>query len=288
MAMTAEEMKEKMKAATAKVETKAIASGSKRPKPQAYKLKGDDDMTKSLVFGPLGSGKTFFALGPLLCGERLLVLSTDFGGNGLITLANRLKKLGKVELLDNILNLDVAEYEDVIAFYEDPLSYVPDLMAFKPTVHLWEGFSTFNNDLLDEYSDKNDEFRDVTEGFAHWYDIKRATLRALRKFFGFTLPDGTRIHKIMTSLEGKAQINKMTNESEKAPLVQTGARDFVGGGFDVVFNCYKEEDKNGHEEFFYRCAGASSKYAVKNRDFDLKPIEKAEPERIWKVLKGVA
>lgn len=37
-------------------------------------------------------------------------------------------------------------------------------MAFKPTVHLWEGFSTFNNDLLDEYSDKNDEFRDVTEG----------------------------------------------------------------------------------------------------------------------------
>lgn len=153
---------------------------------------------------------------------------------------------------------------------------------------LQEGFSIFNNDLLDEYSDKNDEFRDVTEGFAHWYDIKRATMRALRKFFGFILPDGTRMHKIMTSLEGKAQVNKMTNESEKAPLVQTGARDFVGGGFDVVINCCKEESKDGHEEFFYRCAGASSKYAVKNRDFALKPVEKADPERIWKVLKGVA
>jgi hypothetical protein len=286
--MTAEELKEKMKAATAKVETKAIASGSRKPKPQAYKLKGDDEPVKSLVYGPLASGKTFFGIGPLLCGERLLVLSTDFGNNGLITIVNRLKKLGRPDLIDNILNLDVSEYEDVIAFYEDPLSYVPDLMAFKPTVHLWEGFSTFNNDLLDEYSDKNDEFRDVTEGFAHWYDIKRATMRALRKFFGFTLPDGTRMHKIMTSLEGKAQVNKMTNETEKAPLVQTGARDFVGGGFDVVINCYKEEKKDGTEEFFYRCAGASSKYAVKNRDFNLKPVEPADPERIWKILKGVA
>ena len=206
--MTADELKDKMKAATAKVETKAIASGSRKAKPQAYKLSGTGDPTKSLVYGPLGSGKTFFALGPLLCGEKLLVLSTDFGGNGLITLANRLQKLGKVELLDNILNLDVAEYEDVIAFYEDPLSYVPDLMAFKPTVHPWEGFSTFNNDLLDEYSDKKDEFRDVTEGFAHWYDIRRATMRSLRKFMGFTLPDGTRMHKIMTAIEGKAQIDR--------------------------------------------------------------------------------
>ena len=286
--MTAEELKEKMKAATAKSDAKAIVAGTKKPKPQAYKPKGDDDLSKTLVFGPLGSGKTSFALGPLLCGERLLVLSTDFGGNGLKTITNHLKKLGRLELVDNILNLDVAEYEDVISFYQDPLSYVPDLMDFKPTVHLWEGFSTFNNDLLDEYSDKNDEFRDVTEGFAHWYDIKRATMRALRKFFGFTLPDGTRMHKIMTSLEGKAQVNKMTNETEKAPLVQTGARDFVGGGFDVVINCYKEEGKDGHEQFFYRCAGASSKYAVKNRGFDFKPVEKAEPERIWKILKGVA
>lgn len=279
-----ENVLEKLK--EAKARASSVTGAADRPRPQAAKL-SDDGTVKVGVFGPLGSGKTKFLEGPLYCGERVLAISTDFGGNGLLTLTNGFRKAGREDLCGNLMNVDLSEYEHVIEFLEKPDLYVPGLDEFDPTVFAWDGFSTFNIDLLDEYSEK---FPDKVEGlkrdkWGHWADVKRATMRSMRKFFGFRLPNGKKLHKIMTFVEAKADNNELTNVTEKAPMIQGGAKDLSTGGFDVVLNCYSEE-KDGELKFFYRCQGASGKYAVKNRDFPLKAVEAADPTAVWKVLTG--
>lgn len=279
-----ETVAEKLRAAKSRVES--VTGAPARPKPQATKL-SEDSLSKTAVFGPIASGKSMFLLGALLAGERLIGMSTDFGGNGLLSVVNALKDVGRSELLGNLLNVDVSEYQDAIGVLTTPEDYFPGLAEFDPTVFFWEGFSTFNNDLLDEETEVNKDMHGLGEGdkYAHWYDVKRATLRAMRKFFGFRLPSGKRLHKIMTFVEAKADVNDLTGQTEKAPMIQGSAKDLIAGGFDVVLNCYCEE-KDGKFSYFYRCKGASGKYAVKNRGFKLQPIEAAEPERIWRIISG--
>jgi hypothetical protein len=217
-------------------------------------------------------------------------MSTDFGGNGLLAVRNALREMGREDLFANLMNVDISEYKDAIELLEEPQLYFPDLAEFDPTVFFWEGFSTFNVDLLDEETEKDKTLTGANEGdrYAHWGDIKRGTTRAMRKFFGMRLPSGKRLHKIMTFVEAKADVNKLTNETEKAPMIQGSAKELVTGGFDIVLNCYSEEvigpDKKVDYRYFYRNKGASGKYAVKNRGFKLQPIEPAEPARIWKIL----
>lgn len=281
---TAVSVADKLKAAKVRAE----GTVAPRVRPQAAKL-ADDSLTKTGIFGPLASGKSMFLLGPLLNGERLIGMSTDFGGNGLLSVRNALREMGREDLFGNLMNVDIATYQDAIELLEQPALYFPDLEAFDPTVFFWEGFSTFNVDLLDEETEQNKSMTGANEGdrYAHWGDIKRGTTRAMRKFFGMRLPNGKRLHKIMTFVEAKADVNKLTNETEKAPMIQGSAKELVTGGFDIVLNCYSEEvktEKGIEYRYFYRNKGASGKYAVKNRGFKLQPVEPAEPARIWKIL----
>jgi hypothetical protein len=280
----AESITEKL--AAAKTRAAGITNIPPRPKPQATKL-GEDSLSKTGIFGPLGSGKSLFLLGPLLCGERIFGMSTDFGGNGLVSVKNALRDANREDLFNNLMNVDISNYKDAIELLESPESFFPDLAEFDPTVFFWEGFSTFNNDLLDEETETNKDMHGLGEGdkYAHWYDVKRATLRTIRKFFALRLPAGKPLHKVMTFVEAKADVNDLTNVTEKAPMIQGSAKDLISGGFDVVLNCYCEE-KDSTFKYFYRCKGASGKYAVKNRGFKLQPTEEANPERVWKIITG--
>jgi hypothetical protein len=276
---------EKLQEAKARAEV-----GSTKIRPQAYRIKKEEnDAAKILLFGHMGSGKTHFLLGALLEGERLLVRSADFGNNGLVTIKNALRKLGRLELLDNLLALDLASYEDVIDSLDDIKAFVPDIETFNPTVDVFEGFSSFNIDMLDEYilskapgASNSGELRH--EGFTHtqqdWQGMKRGTVRAARKFIA-SKPTGKNIHKIMTCLESKPSVNDLTQASERGPLIQGTGRALMGVGFDVVLECFTKDDK-----YFYRCSGDSDKYSVKNRGFEIKPVEGADPQRIWRILSG--
>ncbi len=274
--------------------TKEKTVKAPRVRPQATRLSADLPV-KVALFGPIASGKTKFLEGPLICGERILSLSTDFGGNGLLTVKNGLKKLGRSELVENVINVDVSVYEDVIEFLDDPVQFFKDiggaeaLLQFDPTVFFWDGGSTCQIDYLDEYSDRfPDKIASMSgDKYRHWYDIKRATSRMFKKYFALTL-SGKPMHKIMTFVEDKQDVNEITQVTEKAPLIQGGAKALCTGGFDVVLNCFSEEEKGGSGElkYYYRTKAASGKYAVKNRDFNLKPVEEASPERIWRLLTG--
>ncbi len=276
---------EKLKAIkAAKTPTKA--------RPQAYKLHADQsDPLKLMIYGHSGTGKTFFLIGPLLCGERLLVLSSDFGSNGLQTVKAELQKRGKLELLNNMMVVDLSNYEDILEFLENPIAFVPDLEKFDPTLLSWEGFSSFNVDILDEYilgfapgAENAGELRyaGMTHTQQDWQGMKRGTVRAIRKFMAFTMPNGKRLHKILTCLESRPETNKITQETQKGALIHGTGKDLLGPAFDAIFETYKEQDKDTDSiQYLYRCEGASSKFLVKSRGFGLQPCEKAEPERIW-------
>ncbi len=270
-----------------------------KPLPKAYSLLEDASTPiKMLIYGFTGGGKTFFVVGLLLAGEKVFVLSTDFGANGLVTVKNELRRRGRLDLLSNLRVLDLGDYEHIIKFLEEPGVFVTDLNDYDPTVFVWEGFSSFNIDILDEYiltkapgAEGAGELRHA--GFTHtkqdWQGMKRGTGRAVRKFLNFSLPNGKPIHKIMTALESTPQNDAFTNKTARGALVHGSGRDLMGPGFDVIIEAFKAAPKGTEEEdkisFFYRCEGDSEKYQLKARGYDLKPIEPADPERIWKILR---
>lgn len=286
----AETLADKMAAAKARAK-----GGTSKARPQEFSLDpGGNNLIKVLLFGAIAAGKTYFYLGPLLNGEKVFVLSTDFGGDGLITLVNALVEMKREDLIPNIKGLNLSNYEDLAEFWDDPLAFAPTLETFDPTVFGWEGTSAFNIDMLDEYilsmapgAANSGELRHA--GFTHttqdWQGMKRGTMRQFRKALAFALPNGKRLHKIVTSHESKPQNNELTNKTERGPLIQGSARDLVGGGFDVVLQCFKE-DKGEEIGYKYRAVGASDKYAVKNRGFKLKGVMDADPAKVWGILTG--
>lgn len=301
----AESVAEKL--AAAKKRSGGVAG---KPKPAAYSL--DDDTAappKLMIYAHSGCGKTYFIVGLLLEGERVFVLSTDFGSNGLATVKNALRKMpqyfnvetdewtpaGK-EILSRVRAIDLSTYPQVVDFIDNPLDFAPDLDTWAPTVMMWEGFTTFNVDILDEHilsfapgAENSGDLR--YEGFTHtkqdWQGMKRGTVRPVRKFMALTLPNGKPMAKILTTLEsGGAELNTLTQKVEKTALVHGTGRALMGPAFDVILEAFKVT-KDGETKYYYRCEGDSDKYLVKSRGYDLKPVEDADPARVWRKIRSV-
>ena len=285
-----EELLAKLKASKAKT---AVAAGKAKPKPRTM---GDVGATpvKLGIYGHTGTGKTHMLLGPLNENERLYVLSADFGSNGLITLENYYRKFFPDKLKDAMARvrfLELDSYTDTEGFLLSPRDYDSEIEGYDPTVLAFEGFSSFNIDILDEHilsyapgADGAGELRKA--GFTHtqqdWQGMKRGTLRVLRYFLGWQLTKP--VHKILTSLESAPDVNDLTNKTERTMLIHGTARNLMGPAFDVIIECSKKEGAEGME-WFYRCDGASDKFLVKGRGFPLLPMERADPVHLWKVLK---
>jgi hypothetical protein len=289
---------------------KRAASGEGKAKPKVYSLVDDDAAPpKVMIYAHSGCGKTYFIIGLLLFGERVFVLSTDFGSNGLATVKNAFRKMPRFfdpatetwtdagkEILSRVRAIDLSTYPQVIDFIDGPLDMIPDLDVWSPTVMMWEGFTTFNVDILDEHilsfapgAENSGDLR--YEGFTHtkqdWQGMKRGTVRPVRKFMALTLPNGKPMAKILTTLEsGGAEMNALTQKVEKTALIHGTGRSLMGPAFDVILEAFKVT-KDGETKYFYRCEGDSDKYLVKSRGYDLKAIEEADPERVWRKIRSV-
>ena len=278
--------------------TKLQTAASKtRPKVAKVRTYGGRDLIsaykKLLAWGHSGDGKSYLLLGPLLAGEKLLVGSADFGGQGLTTIVEALKKLKKEDLLDNIKGCDLTTYEEVVTFVEDPGQFFEGLEAFGPTANVLEGFSGFQIDLLDEYilsfeskEMKDNEMRDagLVSSRQDWAGMKRGTMRVMRKFLALNIGN-TPQHKIVTALGGKQGMNELTKTTEQTPLIQGSSRDLIGAGFDLVVRCFSKE-ANGDLKYFYHTGADKSKYAVKTRGVDLPNEMPADPLKLWQALTG--
>lgn len=269
---------------------------------------------KILFFGPINSGKTF-ALADLIhhCGERLLVVSTEQGGNGLVTVRNELAKRGVPELYEKgIFSIDPVNYEQTrVAFskvkgvdgkyYPALYDHYPELREFKPTTLVWEGLSNFQsshvfNHLLGDSSDIEDVYPDPRK---FWGEVGRIMRLAHYDFQTLSDPDYDWNHILTVHDKEEWAKDEKGNRAKGAtkPLSITfnlagSAGNDIGSAYDLVIRTRKDEKTNMANPMgapiithMYQVSAGSEKATVKNRGFNLPDEFPADMVRVWKEVK---
>lgn len=272
--------------------------------PKAKKLSEPQATTfKALLFGPTGSGKTYAIKGLLEHGFKVLVISTDMGGDGLVTVKTALRMDGHAELLENCTSIVLTNYDEVIAFLNRPEDIYPEIYTDSPDWLVWDGFSSFQQTLLSdkigEMEPARQEGKEVSDArdsglqleLQDWGMVRNGTIRNLDKFLKLhNRKTGQVWHKIVTCLEGiktvrsGSGINSTTTYTDaKEPMLQGSAAKLIGPAFDLILNTRimagaKEDEKRA---FKYVCAGHDSLAGPKTRGIILNPIEPADFFDLW-------
>lgn len=275
------------------------------PRRKAFNLADErTNESKLLAFGPVGSGKTQIALGPLLLGFKILYITTDVGDSGHITLVNGLRRIGRLDLLSNVLVVPLSGWAEVRDFFAKPLTHVPQLEAFKSNFAYWDGFSGFQQIDVSEYvgsmTPAGSDSRMLSDGReaglqfeqTDWGMVKNATVRAAEWFFSMKNPDGRPLHKIMTCHElAKAKTKTKPNEptvyeESFTPLLQGAGGQLMLGAFDLIIRTkmkIKKGDDGEKRVFTYVTAGHENTVA-KNRGFSVEPEMPADPVRLYNII----
>lgn len=285
----------------AKVSGAAAALPGKK-KLQARSLaKPEDDYLKIMGFGEPGTGKTEAIWGFLDAGLKVFVASTDFGGNGLRTIKEKARKLGREELLKSLSYFDFADYNQFAAFVEDPGIIEVDgqsLYDWAPDLISWDGGSNWQVNMLDEKvldlapgTKNSSEAR--LEGLRaeqqDWDSIKRGTFRTVNDFLQLhNKKTGQRWHKYVTFYEMDTTGKEEGKPGKRMAYVAGGAKNFLAGGFDLVIRMVKVSKLDGKEEFKYICS-TTTKDAAKNRGLNVATEEPADMKALWqKITNGGA
>lgn len=269
------------------------ATGKKRP----IINRGDDEdqgrWVKILGFGDAGSGKTFFIVGLLEAGLKILVVSTDLGGSGLASVYNELDRRGLKHLRKNIVELLFPDYTALTNFFRKPESLKEegfDLFVFRPDFMVWDGFTGFQqttvqNFILDEITPAT---KNASEGRQEglwaeqqdWGMIRNATVRSLNSFLGVhDWVNGRAIHKYVTCLGQKSVTDKLTGKTQRAPYVQGSAGALMGPAFDIIME-FRVKGDSPNLRYEYGCVG-DEKFLGKARGFPLDPVEPADSKSLW-------
>lgn len=284
--------------------------GSKKvispPRRRAFRLgEARADFVKIFAFGPIGSGKTDILGQLILAGYKVGIVSTDIGDSGHLTITNRLRRAGRLDLVNNALIIPLEGYSEVVSFLRDPHKYEPELLDLNPDILAWDGFSGFQQIDLTEYAGnmnpvgmKSSEQRQAGLQLeqSDWGVVRTVTVRTMNDFLSISHPSGRPYHKIVTCHEAvgyKAKDPNKPNAGQEMvietfkPLLSGSGAQFVLGGFDLVLRCGKRErnvEENGKRtkrtEFYYTTAGNENTVG-KNRGFDLEAEEPGDFISIW-------
>lgn len=283
---------------------------SKNKKFRTKSLASDEaDYLKILMYGKWGSGKTRALVGFLVAGLRIFVFGTDFGGNGLRTVKEALRDLGREDLLANLQYVDFDNYEDFDYVLEHPESLeieeadgkVKNIYEWNPDLLVLEGIHNMQMTLLDEYilsmslptkedgSKKENELREagLLAEQRDWDAVRRGTTRPINKFLN--LHDHTRNkvwHKYVTVLIADARTDQKTKEYiPEGPWLQGAARKVIGSGFDLILQCVEKRDigNKTNVSYYYKCVNDGTAEG-KRRGLPVDPIEPADMEKLWKKI----
>jgi hypothetical protein len=292
--------KPKLTAPEKKAVTAAEEAFITKPKPakltKAPKSLADEeiDYFKILMYGHSGTGKTLTVKDLLLSGLEVLVLSTDTGGHGLLSVSQALKELGRAELLRNCKFYEFTNYDEVEDFVFNPKSFYPEIFTSHDfDVVFWDGFSNFQMSHIDDKvmsltpSITNaGEARDagLWSNQQDWGQIKKATLKVHNKFLQLKNQEtGKEWHKIVTSIENKAKEDKLTGEIQVAPLLQGAAASLIEPAYDLIFRTRSKKVTEGTEKkhkFLYELKG-TEKILAKTRGLVLPSVMDADFGKLW-------
>ncbi|MEN6532713.1 MAG: hypothetical protein ABFD89_03570 [Bryobacteraceae bacterium] len=260
---------------------------------------GDDERgqwVKVLGYSFSGGGKTYLIVFLLRCGFRVLYASTDFGGSGISTVRNELKRTNEVHLLKNLRHVDVPDYDTMYELARNPAD-VLDFNPYewdnddKPFCFVWDGYTGFQQFQLSEKVSSIDPLSEDkasagrNEGL--WFDrsdwgmIRIGSLRPLSWFLlQHNRLTGKLWHKYVTALENKPSEDKLTGKMQKAPLIQGAAGSIIPAAFDIILEMRAKSLPSGETLYTYGCAG-NEKILAKSRGYGLAPEEPADFGKIW-------
>lgn len=293
------------------VKNAGVARVVKPARRKAFTLEDDTtDYIKVMTFGVTGSGKTHL-LGQLAeIGLKVAIITTDIGDTGHITIKNRMKELGRLDLLKNVVIIPLTGYSEVSSFIQNPWNTEIDeqgttLEQFDPDMLAWDGFGSFQQLDLNEYVADLQPAKDKNRGDYResglileqqdWNAIANATMRKCNDFLSIRKTDGRPVNKWVTCHEAVTQkavdssnpMKGTTFEEAYKPLLQGKGGQIILGGFDVILRT-KVTTKKGDEgavRIYTIVTAGSQNIVAKNRGFQLPAEMTADIKVLWPLLK---
>lgn len=267
------------------------------PRTARVKKGSDKAATKIKLFfyGNWGTGKSYTIVDLIKLGYKILVISTDIGGSGLLSVKVALQD--REDLLETNLREIVLDNDDEVQdFIAKPEAFFPDIYDYDPDFVVWDGFSAWQQVGLSErigampnISEKRTVATAVEEGLqfeqAQWGMVRNATFRAVHKFCSLNNRKTGKVwHVIITAQEGLKSKSKGDNKSEltetKMPLVQGSGGVLMGGAFDLIIRTKKEVSiDTGKTKFMYQIQSENA--MSKARGFTLPNEMVANMADLW-------
>jgi hypothetical protein len=253
----------------------------------------DSRFRKLMAWGGSGEGKTLFIEGLLRAGLGVFEISTDVGGDGLVTVENHLKSIGRPDLLANMWSIELPDYESIELFMKEPekIAGNADFYDLPIDFLVWDGFSGFQVGGLDEYvmgtQASGKEVPELREAglFANqqdWGAIKRGTIKQLQRFLTMhNKRTGKLWHKYVTCLQAdKKEQYGSDGKAEKGPFLQGAAKKLIEPAFDLIWWARSSVDTKGKREYWYDF-GTESDMVAKSRGFAINAKEEADGAKLW-------
>jgi hypothetical protein len=257
---------------------------------------------KIMIFGPPGGGKTSLGKGCLLKGFRIGFISTDIGGSGVSAIEGPLRRMGRADVLNNAVDVEINDYDTMEAFLDNPASVWPDIYEFDPDILFWDGFGSFQQIQLMEDVGSMDGGKNATEQresglqleTRDWNLVKQDTIRKLNKFCAIhNRKTGKIWHKVCSAHEAvkskETSPGKSALTETKEPLLSGAGGVLARGAFDLILKTSVrnklagEEGDAGGRVYEYITAG-NNNLAAKNRGFDLPSVIPGEGGELFMTL----
>jgi hypothetical protein len=281
------------------------APASKRP--QVKKLSDTSGRYFKIgVYGDFGTGKTFGLVDLIAVhGLKVLVVSTDVGGDGLLSVIAELRKRGRADLAEtNVYHVTLSTYEEFVEFCDTPKLFFPEIYEVGLDLLAWDGFSSFQQYQVSEHVDSLGTILDregnvITQKY--WGEIKNASIKNLNRFlYMHNRQTGKLWHKYLTMLvtdsASEAALAKATTEAErqklmkdvKTPWIQGAAAKIIGPAFDIFMRTgtrgtRKEDGTKGPAEFVYHVI-PDEKQKAKLRGLEFPAVIPANMGTVWTAL----
>lgn len=283
-------------ASVQELQAKVLGTLPGKKKLKARELGVDSSYYKLLFFGEPGTGKTAAIIGLLEAGEKVFVASTDFGGHGLRTVEERLKKTSP-ELLKNLRYFEFSDYTEFGQFLANPdIIELEDggktvsIYDWNPTWLFWDGASNWQVNMADEKILSLSAGKNSTDARVEGLRMEISDYDALRRTTFRHFNDFLMLHNTKTgSLWNKAitayEVDNTEKGGKRTPFISGSAKNFIGGGFDLVIRTVKIQKIDGSETFKYLCE-TTAKDAAKNRSLNVAKEEPADMKALWTKIRG--
>lgn len=255
---------------------------------------------KLLFFGNPGTGKTYIVKALLELGFKVLVVTTDVGGDGLNAVIIPMRAADTWDRFKkNLRSVELSGYEEVKDFFVEPDKTIPDIYEWDPDFIFWDGLSgwqqidvsTYVGDMTPERSGGKgvSDARESGLQFeqADWGQVRNATVRGVDDFCSMRNKVTNRMwNKIATSHESVKSKGASLGGGfveGKEPLLQGAGGRIILGAFDVVARTTivsDPMDEDGSKRTFYYVLQPHQNLAAKVRGFVLPPKMKADAKQL--------